>query len=134
MLDLSFIRQNLDQVRQKMQDRGMPMALDEFEALDLERRRLIQESESLKHLRNKTNDEITSLKKQQQDASSKIAEMKEVSARIKLLDEELSTCDEKLRALQLVIPNIPHPTVPVGNGCFGQFRSPSGGQENNLPI
>ena len=54
MLDLSFIRQNLDQVRQKMQDRGMPMALDEFEALDLERRRLIQESESLKHLRNKT--------------------------------------------------------------------------------
>ena len=59
MLDLSFIRQNLDQVRQKMQDRGMPMALDEFEALDLERRRLIQESESLKHLRNKTNDEIS---------------------------------------------------------------------------
>ena len=114
MLDLSFIRQNLDQVRQKMQDRGMPMALDEFEALDLKRRRLIQESESLKHLRNKTNDEITSLKKQQQDASSKIAEMKEVSAKIKLLDETLSTCDDKLRALQLVIPNIPHPTVPVG--------------------
>jgi seryl-tRNA synthetase len=114
MLDLSFIRQNLDQVRQKMQDRGMPMAMDEFEALDLERRRLIQESESLKHLRNKTNDEITSLKKQKQDASSRIAEMKEVSAKIKLLDEELNTCDEKLRALQLVIPNIPHSSVPAG--------------------
>ena len=40
--------------------------------------------------------------------------MKEVSARIKSLDEALSTCDDKLRALQLVIPNIPHPTVPVG--------------------
>ena len=114
MLDLSFIRQNLDQVRQKMQDRGMPMALDEFEALDLERRRLIQESESLKHLRNKTNEEITSLKQQKQDALPKITEMKDVSARIKLLDEALKICDEKLRALQLVIPNIPHPTVPVG--------------------
>ncbi len=114
MLDPSFIRQNLDRVREKMQDRGMPMALDEFEALDLERRRLIQESESLKHLRNKTNDEITSLKKQNQDASPKITEMKEVSARIKLLDEKLSLCDDKLRTLQLVIPNIPHSTVPVG--------------------
>lgn len=122
MLDLSFIRQNLDQVRQKMQDRGMPMALDEFEALDLDRRRLIQESESLKHLRNKTNDEITSLKKQQQDASSKIAEMKEVSARIKLLDESLGTCDDQLRALQLVIPNIPHPTVPVGMDASANFE------------
>ncbi|MFN8008140.1 MAG: serine--tRNA ligase [Terriglobia bacterium] len=114
MLDLSFIRQNLSLVRQKMQDRGTPLALDEFEALDLERRRLIQESESLKHLRNKTNDEITALKKQKQDASSKIAEMKDVSAKIKSLDEELSACDEKLRSLQLVIPNTPHPTVPVG--------------------
>jgi seryl-tRNA synthetase len=134
MLDLSFIRQNLGQVRQKMQDRGMPMALDEFETLDLERRRLIQESESLKHLRNKTNTEITSLKSQQQDASSKISEMKEVSSRIKLLDEELSTCDEKLRALQLVIPNIPHPTVPVGMDASANAEVRVVGQKTAFPF
>ena len=134
MLDLSFIRQNLDQVRQKMQDRGMPMALDEFEALDLERRRLIQESESLKHLRNKTNDEITSLKKQQQDASSKIAEMREVSAKIKLLDEALSTCDDKLRALQLVIPNVPHPTVPIGMEASANFEVRLVGKKTTFPF
>ena len=59
MLDLTFIRQNLSLVRQKMQERGASVALDEFEQLDTERRKLIVETENLKHLRNKTNDEIT---------------------------------------------------------------------------
>jgi seryl-tRNA synthetase len=115
MLDLTFIRQNLSLVRQKMQERGAPIALDEFEQLDSERRRLIVETENLKRLRNKTNDEITALKKQNEDASAKIAEMKDVSARIKFLDEQLKECDEKLRALQLTIPNIPHTSVPSGS-------------------
>ncbi len=97
MLDLTFIRQNLSLVRQKMQERGAAVALDEFEQLDTERRKLIVETENLKHLRNKTNDEITALKKQKEDASAKIAEMKDVSARIKSLDELLKECDEKLR-------------------------------------
>jgi len=115
MLDLTFIRQNLSLVRQKMQERGASVALDEFEQLDAERRKLIVETENLKHLRNRTNDEITALKKQKQDASAKIAEMKDVSARIKLLDEQLKECDENLRALQLTIPNIPHTSVPSGS-------------------
>jgi seryl-tRNA synthetase len=114
MLDLNFMRQNLELVRQKMRERGTEVALDEFERLDGERRRLIVEAENLKHLRNKTNDEITSLKKQNQDASAKIAEMKGVSARIKTLDEQLKECDERLRSLQLGIPNVPHDSVPVG--------------------
>ncbi|MCI0624502.1 MAG: serine--tRNA ligase [Acidobacteria bacterium] len=115
MLDLTFIRQNLNLIRQKMQERGAAVALDEFEQLDTERRRLIVETESLKHRRNKTNDEITALKKQKEDASAKIAEMKDVSARIRTLDEQLKECDEKLRALQLTIPNIPHGSVPPGS-------------------
>jgi seryl-tRNA synthetase len=115
MLDLTFIRQNLSLVRQKMQERGAAVALDEFEQLDTERRKLIVETENLKHLRNKTNDEITALKKRKEDASARIAEMKDVSARIKTLDEGLKECDEKLRALQLTIPNIPHTSVPSGS-------------------
>jgi seryl-tRNA synthetase len=115
MLDLTFIRQNLDLVRQKMQERGAAVALDEFEQLDTERRKLIVETENLKYLRNKTNDEITALKKQKEDASARIAEMKEVSARIKSLDERLKECDEKLRTFQLTIPNIPHASVPSGS-------------------
>jgi seryl-tRNA synthetase len=115
MLDLSFIRQNLSLVRKKMQERGASVALDEFEQLDTERRKLIVETENLKHLRNKTNDAITALKKQKEDASTKIGEMKDVSTRIKFLDEQLKECDEKLRALQLTIPNIPHASVPSGS-------------------
>lgn len=115
MLDLTFIRQNLDLIRQKMQERGAAVGLDEFEQLDIERRKLIVETENLKYLRNKANDEITLLKKRKEDASAKIAEMKEVSARIKTLDEQLKACDEKLRALQLTIPNLPHASVPTGS-------------------
>ncbi|MBM3802068.1 MAG: serine--tRNA ligase [Acidimicrobiia bacterium] len=115
MLDLTFIRQNLDLIRQKMQERGATVGLDEFEQLDIERRKLIVETENLKYLRNKANDEITLLKKREEDASAKIAEMKEVSARIKTLDEQLKACDEKLRALQLTIPNLPHASVPTGS-------------------
>jgi seryl-tRNA synthetase len=114
MLDLSFMRDNLQLVRQKMQQRGASVPLDEFEHLDTERRRLITETESLKHLRNVANDEITALKKQKQDAGQKIEEMREVSVRIKTLDEQLKVCDEKLRSIQLTIPNVPHSTVPLG--------------------
>ncbi len=114
MLDLSFIRENLELVRQKMGQRNASVDLDEFETLDTQRRRLIIETEQLKALRNRTNDGITALKKQKQDASSKILEMREVSSRIKGLDEELQIVDERLKALQLTIPNIPHSSVPVG--------------------
>jgi seryl-tRNA synthetase len=114
MLDLSYIRENLPLVRRKMQERGVSVALDEFERLDAERRRLIVEAENLKHLRNVTNDEITRSKKQRLDTSQKIEEMKSVSARIKRLDEELGICDEKLRDIQIAIPNVPHSSVPVG--------------------
>lgn len=114
VLDLSFMRENLELLRSKMQQRGTSVPLDEFEKLDTERRRLIVETEKLKHLRNLTNDEITVMRKQKLDAGQKIAEMREVSAKIKQLDEELRLCDEKLRAIQLTIPNVPHRTVPVG--------------------
>ena len=114
MLDLSFIRENLELVRQKMRQRNASVDLNEFETLDTQRRRLIIETEQLKALRNRTNDEISALKKQKQDASSKILEMREVSSRIKGLDDELQSVDEKLNTLQLTIPNIPHPSVPVG--------------------
>jgi seryl-tRNA synthetase len=115
MLDLSFIRKNLPLVRQKMQERGTTVALDEFERLDSERRRLILESEKLKYLRNTTSDEIAVSKKRGHDASAKIAEMKDVSTHIKEVDEQLKECDQTLRALQLTIPNLPHSTVPVGS-------------------
>src|SRR5579875_912618 len=116
MLDLGFVRSNLELVRQKMRDRGMAGILGDFESLDAERRRLLSEAEALKARRNSVSDQIAALKKQKQDASALIAEMKQVSQTIQQLDEQAKAADEKLRDLLRRVPNIPHESVPVGRG------------------
>ncbi len=97
-----------------LRDRGLTDPLTDFEALDRERRSVITEAETLKARRNKVSDEIAVLKKQGQDASALIQEMKQASAEIKRLDEEANNLDTQLRAALRLIPNIPHPTVPIG--------------------
>ncbi|HZT68621.1 MAG TPA: serine--tRNA ligase [Terriglobia bacterium] len=116
MLDLGFVRSNLELVRQKMRDRGMAGILGDFESLDAERRRLLSEAEALKARRNSVSDQIAALKKQKQDASALIAEMKQVSQTIQQLDEQAKAADEKLRDLLRRVPNVPHDSVPVGRG------------------
>jgi seryl-tRNA synthetase len=114
MLDLSFVRENLEQVRQMLRDRGLPDPLTAFEALDRERRKLLTEAESRKARRNKVSDEIAALKKQGQDASALIQEMKQAGGEIKKLDDEAKNIDDQLRAALRLIPNFPHSSVPVG--------------------
>jgi len=116
MLDLSFVRDNLELVRQKMQERGLADMLENFADIDGERRRFLVEAESRKARRNKVSDEIAALKKQKQDASPLIAEMKQLGAEIQELDARAKTYDDQLRKLLSNIPNIPHPSVPVGRG------------------
>jgi seryl-tRNA synthetase len=116
MLDLGFVRSNLSLVREKMKDRGIAGILGDFEALDVERRKLLSEAEALKARRNTVSNEIATLKKQKQDASAQIAEMKQVGQQIKLLDEQAKAADEKLRDLLRKVPNVPHESVPVGRG------------------
>ena len=116
MLDLAFVRDNLELVKQKMRERGMGDSLANFEELDRERRKFLVEVESRKARRNKVSDEIAALKKQGQDASSLIAEMKQLGGEIVELDEKAKSLDEQLRELLRNIPNVPHMSVPVGRG------------------
>ncbi len=116
MLDLGFVRDNLELVKQKMRERGLRDSLEDFENLDRERRKLLTEAEALKARRNKLSDEIASLKKQQQDASVQIAESKRLGAEITKLDAQAKAHDERLRDLLRNIPNVPHHTVPAGDG------------------
>ena len=116
MLDLNFVRDNLELVKQKMRERGLGELLGDFEALDRERRRLLGEVEGRKARRNKVSDQIASLKKQKQDASQLIAEMKPLSEEIQQLDEQAKVSDEALRETLRIVPNIPHASVPVGRG------------------
>jgi len=116
MLELGFVRENLDLVKQKMSERGFETELEDFRMLDGARRKLLNEAEALKAHRNRASEEIARLKKEKQDASALVAEMKQLGAKIKELDESAKSHDAKLRELLEGIPNIPHATVPVGKG------------------
>jgi len=117
MLDLAFVRENLDVVKQKMSERGLPDSLADFENVDRERRKYLVEAEGLKARRNKLTDEIAPLKRQKQDASALIAESRQLGDRIQELEAKAQTYDGQLRDLLRQIPNIPHPSVPVGRSA-----------------
>ncbi len=114
MLDINFIRENVEAIQQKLRERGYSLTLDDFIQLDGERKRLLQEGEKLKHLRNVTSEEIGSLVKQKKDASKLKAKMKKVASEIKEYDEKIKNVELSLRLIMLEIPNVAHTTVPVG--------------------
>ncbi|MDY0383224.1 serine--tRNA ligase [Trichlorobacter sp.] len=113
MLDMKFIRDQLDQVEQRLASRGGEQSLAGFRQLDERRRSLLTESESLKALKNSVSEEIAKVKDKSQ-VQDKIVEMKTVSTRIKTLDDELKLVEDELQNLLLTIPNLPHASTPVG--------------------
>jgi seryl-tRNA synthetase len=116
MLDIKFIRQNLDLVQEKIRARGMDLDLGLFRELDSRRRDILQEVESLRNERNTVSRLIGEKKKRGEDAGDLIARMTGVGERIKALDDELAACEEKLMAIVMTIPNIPHESVAFGKG------------------
>jgi len=117
MLDLAFVRDNLELVKQKMRERGFESLLDDFARIDLDRRKSLVEAEGGKARRNKVSEEIAALKKQKQDAAELIAEMRTLGDEIKQLDEKAKALDDQLRELLRNIPNVPHESVPVGGSA-----------------
>jgi seryl-tRNA synthetase len=105
MLDLRFIRENADLVRQAVANRQDTAPLDEVLRLDSERRQRILELEDLRHARK----EVSRERK-----TEAVDKGRDLRARIRALEEEVRGRDEQLEALLLQVPNIPHPTVPVG--------------------
>jgi seryl-tRNA synthetase len=117
MHDLSFFRDHLDVFAEMAKKRNTTLDLDGFRAFDKERRELITENEQRKAQRNKASDEIARLKKEKQSADTILADMKQLSERIKQADERISELDAKQRELLLTLPNIPDSSVPVGKGA-----------------
>ncbi|MGC6770496.1 serine--tRNA ligase [Enterococcus sp. LJL51] len=117
MLDVKMIRQNFAEVQQKLKTRGVKEeVLTEFLRLDESRRALLVKTEELKKYRNDVSAEIALLKRNKEDAAAKISEMKEVGGKIKALDTEIAAIDEKLNAITSTLPNLPHASVPIGEG------------------
>src|SRR5690625_867290 len=115
MLDMKYLRNNYERVKEKLNRRGEDLsALDRFGVLDEKRRQLISETEQLKAKRNDVTKQISILKKEKQDATDVIKEMRDVGQKIKQLDHELTEIEEQLSDIMLSIPNIPHESVPTG--------------------
>lgn len=114
MLDQRFVRNNPDVVKQAAANKNERVDVDRFLDLDARRRELLQTSESLKQRRNTVSDEIARMKRDGEDASGRIEEMREVSARIKGIDNDLAGLQDSLQSVLERLPNIPHPSVPVG--------------------
>jgi seryl-tRNA synthetase len=114
MLDMKFVRENRELVLRMVKDRGYDMDIQPILAFDHDRRQIIQEVESLKHERKVVSDQIAQMKKKAEDASEIISRMRQVSQRIKELDQKLSQVEDQLQQALLLLPNVPHDTVPVG--------------------
>jgi seryl-tRNA synthetase len=114
MLEIKFVRQNFSAVKKALSARGETTEIDTLKDCDAHRRKILLEIEKLRHHRNVVTDQIAVMKKSGEDAESLIIEMREFSARIKELDLTLTEYEEKLSAILLGLPNIPHSSVPVG--------------------
>src|SRR5512143_3325691 len=116
VLDLKLVREHFEEVKEKIGRRGQVIDWDFFATLDGERRAIIQEAEGLRAQRNWVNELIAAKKKKKEDASPEISQMKEVSNRIKELESQLTAKGDALRERMMVIPNIPHESVVMGQG------------------
>lgn len=119
MLELRFIRENIELVQERCVRRGMePSLVEEFARIDAERLKLLAETENLKNRRNRVSEEIAALKKgsaeKQQQAEPLIVEMRQTSQKIKALDTSLTETEEKLQAVVMAIPNLCDDSVPAG--------------------
>ena len=118
MLDINFVRDNLDIIRKKLEQRSFPLnVLDRFNELDERRRALIHERDELNATRNRESQEIGTLMKagKRDDAESRRAAVRELGDRIAAIEAELAAVETDLTNLMVTLPNLPHESVPVGS-------------------
>lgn len=114
MLDIKLLRTEFDKVKEALSDRNEDFDLDNFKSLDENRRKLLAEVEVLKAEQNKVSKQIPAMKKAGEDTSAIMAEMKELSEKIKGYSTKVADAEKALNDFMLTIPNIPNPTVPKG--------------------
>lgn len=114
MLDMKFIRDNKDLVKEAIRQRGMSLDIDELIKFDEEKRQVLGEAEALKHQKNTANDEITTLMKQKKNPKEIIDRMKGISQKIAILDAKVDELDKKVVNIVYTVPNIPDISLPVG--------------------
>lgn len=116
MLDIRFVREHPDVVRENcIRKNTDPSGIDKIVQFDARRRELIQQVENLKAVRNAVSHEIADIKRSGGDADDKVLEMRGVGEKIKDFDDELRSVEDQMHALLLWLPNLVHPSVPIGS-------------------
>lgn len=116
MLDIKLLRNDMDRIIEIMKVRGENVGdISKVVELDKERRQLMYETEQLKAKQNEASKKIPMMKKEGKDVSKVFAEMKEISDKTKEIDEKLRSVDTEIQNIMMTIPNIPHPSVPIGD-------------------
>ena len=115
MLDIKFVRNNIELVRTAIANKNEKADLDQFVILDEKKRTLQFKYDNLRAEQNRVSKEIPKMKKAKQDVSETIKVMGEISNELKGISAELSEVDSRLMDLVLSIPNIPHESVPIGS-------------------
>ena len=119
MLDIKFVRDNLDSVKTALKNRNTVVDLDDFTALDRQRRDLLQQVEDLKSQRNQASQDISKMKRNGEDATAQIEQMRLVGDKIADLDNQVRQTEAAIRDIMLNIPNIPCAQVPIGSDETG---------------
>jgi len=114
MLEIKFVRQNLEEIEKSLANRGETADLITFKDCDTRRKSLLLEIENLRHRRNIVSEKIAGMKKNGEDAADLMTEMREVGGRIKTLDLHLTENEEKINQILFGLPNLPHASVPIG--------------------
>jgi len=121
MLDIKLVRERPDYVRQRLATRGAgdELKIDELLSLDEQRRKLLAESEGLKAERNKVSKEIGALmgQKKLEEADVKKKQTREIGDKITVLDRDVAEIERTRDELLLSLPNLPHPSVPLGKSA-----------------
>lgn len=114
MIDIKYIRSNPDIVRKAIVDKNEKADLDTLLAADEKRRKLQYDFDQLKAQQNAVSQVIAQKKRAKEDANAELSEMSKVAEKIKIIQSALNEINSEVESLLLTIPNIPHPSVPVG--------------------
>ncbi|MDP0501315.1 MAG: serine--tRNA ligase [Verrucomicrobiota bacterium JB022] len=115
MLDLKYFRDNVESIRAALATKKFEVDLDRVVELDRQRREMVTEFETLRAQQKAANQEMAQLKKGSPEFLAKVQEMKAISGQVKELEAKQDEAEKAFQAAYLQVPNIPHPSVPVGH-------------------
>ncbi len=117
MLDLKYVRENIDKVKEMLHNRNLSDSInliDELVQCDDKRKSILPEVEALRRRRNEASKEIAELKRSGKEAPELVEELRKVRNKIQEMEEDLSKAEKRINDILLIIPNMPHASVPIG--------------------